>query len=323
MSAPARAAEAHDRRQAHHRLRPRLPVPLRRLDHASGGARAAARRAAWPGGRHRRRRHGRHDGGLRADEARPQARHLRERAHRRAARSEAFQGAEGIIAELGGMRFPVSSTAFYHYLGMSGLEVEALPQSAVARDALDRHRSGRLDHLRARRWPTCRRSTKRWRRPGRRRWRRALISRPCRRRSARATSRSSRRSGTSSCRSGTTAPSTAISRPRKRSPSAASGISKCSARSASAPAAGIATIRTRCWKSCASSSPPATTTSATSSAASSSCRAGCGGTRPKKWCTGRRAPRSKCCIKARRGRACAASAASSMARSPSPTAGAW
>jgi NADPH-dependent 2,4-dienoyl-CoA reductase/sulfur reductase-like enzyme len=29
-------------------------------------------------------------------------------------RSQAFEGAEGIIAELGGMRFPESSTAFYH-----------------------------------------------------------------------------------------------------------------------------------------------------------------------------------------------------------------
>ncbi len=42
-------------------------------------------------------------------------------------RSEAFQGAEGIIAELGGMRFPVSSTAFYHYLGMSGLDSKPFP----------------------------------------------------------------------------------------------------------------------------------------------------------------------------------------------------
>ncbi|MFO1172870.1 MAG: NAD(P)/FAD-dependent oxidoreductase [Hyphomicrobiaceae bacterium] len=42
-------------------------------------------------------------------------------------RSEAFQGAEGVIAELGGMRFPVSSTAFYHYLGMSGLDTKPFP----------------------------------------------------------------------------------------------------------------------------------------------------------------------------------------------------
>ena len=32
-------------------------------------------------------------------------------------RSKPFEGAEGVIAELGAMRFPVSSTTFYHYLG--------------------------------------------------------------------------------------------------------------------------------------------------------------------------------------------------------------
>lgn len=42
-------------------------------------------------------------------------------------RSEPFEGAEGIIAELGGMRFPVSSTAFYHYVDMLGLETKPFP----------------------------------------------------------------------------------------------------------------------------------------------------------------------------------------------------
>ncbi|MCY1338292.1 Tryptophan 2-monooxygenase [compost metagenome] len=42
-------------------------------------------------------------------------------------RSEPFEGAEGIIAELGGMRFPVSSTAFYHYVDMLGLETRPFP----------------------------------------------------------------------------------------------------------------------------------------------------------------------------------------------------
>src|SRR3546814_17208044 len=39
-------------------------------------------------------------------------------------RSQAFNGAEGVIAELGGMRFPVSSTAFYHYVDKLGLETK-------------------------------------------------------------------------------------------------------------------------------------------------------------------------------------------------------
>ena len=42
-------------------------------------------------------------------------------------RSQKFEGAEGIIAELGGMRFPESSTAFYHYVNMLGLEKKPFP----------------------------------------------------------------------------------------------------------------------------------------------------------------------------------------------------
>jgi tryptophan 2-monooxygenase len=43
-------------------------------------------------------------------------------------RSQQFEGAPpGVIAELGGMRFPVSSTAFYHYVDMLGLETKPFP----------------------------------------------------------------------------------------------------------------------------------------------------------------------------------------------------
>jgi lysine 2-monooxygenase len=42
-------------------------------------------------------------------------------------RSQAFEGAEGVIAELGGMRFPVSSTAFYHYVNLLGLQTRPFP----------------------------------------------------------------------------------------------------------------------------------------------------------------------------------------------------
>jgi len=42
-------------------------------------------------------------------------------------RSQAFEGAEGMVADLGGMRFPVSSTAFYHYVDMLGLETRPFP----------------------------------------------------------------------------------------------------------------------------------------------------------------------------------------------------
>jgi monoamine oxidase len=42
-------------------------------------------------------------------------------------RSQPFEGASGIVAELGGMRFPVSSTAFYHYVDKVGVASKPFP----------------------------------------------------------------------------------------------------------------------------------------------------------------------------------------------------
>jgi tryptophan 2-monooxygenase len=42
-------------------------------------------------------------------------------------RSQAFEGADGIVAELGGMRFPVSSTGFYHYVDLARLQSAPFP----------------------------------------------------------------------------------------------------------------------------------------------------------------------------------------------------
>ncbi|WP_394788303.1 flavin monoamine oxidase family protein [Rhodoferax sp.] len=42
-------------------------------------------------------------------------------------RSQPFEGGQGVIAELGGMRFPVSSTAFYHYVNQLGLQTQPFP----------------------------------------------------------------------------------------------------------------------------------------------------------------------------------------------------
>lgn len=42
-------------------------------------------------------------------------------------RSQHFEGADGVIAELGGMRFPVSGTGFYHYVDLLGLESKPFP----------------------------------------------------------------------------------------------------------------------------------------------------------------------------------------------------
>jgi tryptophan 2-monooxygenase len=42
-------------------------------------------------------------------------------------RSQSFQGAEGVVAELGAMRFPASSRGFFHYLDMLGLDTAPFP----------------------------------------------------------------------------------------------------------------------------------------------------------------------------------------------------
>jgi tryptophan 2-monooxygenase len=42
-------------------------------------------------------------------------------------RSQPFEGATDIVAELGGMRFPASGTGFYHYANMLGLETKPFP----------------------------------------------------------------------------------------------------------------------------------------------------------------------------------------------------
>lgn len=46
--------------------------------------------------------------------------------------SEPFKGAEGVIAELGGMRFPKSSTGFYHYLDRCSLATQPFPNPLAA-----------------------------------------------------------------------------------------------------------------------------------------------------------------------------------------------
>ncbi|QPZ92880.1 flavin monoamine oxidase family protein [Thioclava electrotropha] len=42
-------------------------------------------------------------------------------------RSQSFEGTDGVVAELGGMRFPVSSRGFYHYVDLVGCESRPFP----------------------------------------------------------------------------------------------------------------------------------------------------------------------------------------------------
>ena len=47
-------------------------------------------------------------------------------------RSEPFGTAEGVVAELGGMRFPIAGTCFFHYLELLGLETRPFPNPLTA-----------------------------------------------------------------------------------------------------------------------------------------------------------------------------------------------
>ncbi|WP_118133090.1 NAD(P)/FAD-dependent oxidoreductase [Oceanicella sp. SM1341] len=42
-------------------------------------------------------------------------------------RSRPFEGADGVVAELGGMRFPASSAGFWHYAGLAGVGSKPFP----------------------------------------------------------------------------------------------------------------------------------------------------------------------------------------------------
>jgi lysine 2-monooxygenase len=69
-------------------------------------------------------------------------------------RSQAFEGADGMVAELGGMRFPISSTTFYHYVDKLGLQTKPFPNpltEAAGSTVVDlegvTHYAGSLDDL--------------------------------------------------------------------------------------------------------------------------------------------------------------------------------
>jgi len=69
-------------------------------------------------------------------------------------RSQAFDGGQGVVAELGGMRFPRSGTAFFHYVDRLGLSTEPFPNPltpAAGMTVIDlegrTHRARGLDDL--------------------------------------------------------------------------------------------------------------------------------------------------------------------------------
>ncbi len=224
------------------------------IKHPAGLGKLPAEQARHRG-RDRRRRRGRHGGGLRADEAGAEAGHLRGGADRRAAAlAVPFEGAEGVVAELGGMRFPISSTAFFHYLDQVGLETTPFPNPADVGDAQHGDRPRRPADLRreargpAAGLPRGGGGLARGAGGGR------AASAPCRTPSARATCARIKEIWN---RAGADLGRPQLLRLHRHLPTPScagrSGTARCSARSASAPAAGTPTSPTRCWRSCASS----------------------------------------------------------------------
>ena len=116
-------------------------------------------------------------------------------------RSQPFEGADGVIAELGGMRFPVSSTGFYHYVDLARPDDEPVSQPAGAGHAHHRDRSRGRDASTSRSPRTCRRCSARSPTPGARRSRKARAF-PSLQEAIRArdVDARSRRSGTRWCR---------------------------------------------------------------------------------------------------------------------------
>ena len=191
-------------------------------------------------------------------------------------RSMPFEGAEGVIAELGAMRFP---GLLHHLLPLSRhgrAGDQAVSQSAVAGHALHRHRSrGRADlrgeaggpaaHLQGGGGGLER---------GAGAWRAVL-----RHAGRHAPPRRGQGQGDLELPDPDLGRAQLLRLRRHRpmpSPAAAIATARSSARWASAPAAGTPISPTPCWRSCGSSIPTRTATSAWWWAASSSCRAGCG-----------------------------------------------
>ena len=67
-------------------------------------------------------------------------------------RSQPFEGADGIVAELGGMRFPVSSTAFYHYVDLLGLKTKPFPNPLTPASGSTAARLGPMESAAASAW---------------------------------------------------------------------------------------------------------------------------------------------------------------------------
>lgn len=157
-------------------------------------------------------------------------------------RSQPFEGGQGVVAELGGMRFPASSTAFFHYVRLLGLQTKPFPNPltpAAGSTVVDLEGQTHYARTLADLPPLFTEVAEAWAAAldelGFGDLQQAL-----------------RQRGTSRwCRCGTTALSTTSWRNRRRFQNSRFATARCSARWALAPAAGTRTSPTPCWKSCA------------------------------------------------------------------------
>lgn len=172
-------------------------------------------------------------------------------------RSEQFVPGEPEVAELGGMRFPVSSSAFFHYVDALGLCSRPFPNpltEAAGSTVIDlggeTFYARTLDDLP----PIYREISDAWDSALERIAGFSALQEAIRARDTAAL----KSMWNQLVREWDDRSSTTSSQRRKSSALRRSAIGSCSGRSDSAPVGGIRTSATRCSRSCASSSPTAT-----------------------------------------------------------------
>jgi len=186
-------------------------------------------------------------------------------------RSQPFEGADGIIAELGGMRFPLSSQCFWAYADMLGLEGEDFPNpltKAAGSTVIDIEGQTHYAETAADLPQIFQEVMQAWD---------AALEEGA---------NFTALKGSRLPELGMSARSTIFSRPLKHFPNCPFITAKYSGKSGLVPADGILISQIQCWKSCGSTRPSKTMISATSLVVPNKYRKGYGDNRQKKWCTG-------------------------------------
>ena len=209
-------------------------------------------------------------------------------------RTASFPSAAGVVADLGGMRFPVSGKAFYHYVELLGLETQEFPNPlAAATSSTVIELAGQRHYARtpADLPPFFREVAEAWKAAVNDGAKFTEMQDAIR---ARDTARIKELwNGLLPC--WMNRPSTASSPAATRSSKPVSRTARRSARWASAQAAGTRTSPTPSSRSCASSTPTPTTRTGSLPAGRNGSRRHSGSTRRRAWPTGPRGRRWRRC----------------------------